>query len=80
VRYGMNEKITITECPTCGSSKITNVKKDWIGSYNGRKYMVPSLEYYECPNCNEKIYDKNAMKRIQEKSPAFKKHPPKKAA
>lgn len=76
----MDEKFTINECPTCGSEKIKKVRKNWSGEYKGQRYLVPSLEYYECPDCDEKIYDRYAMRRIQEKSPAIKKRHRSKAA
>jgi len=34
-------------------------------------YNVPRLEYHECPECGEKVYDRQAMQRIQEQSPAY---------
>lgn len=68
----MESNFTIDECPSCGSIKIKKVKKNWSGEFEGKKYHVPSLVYYECPNCDEKIYDRNAMRRIQEKSPSIK--------
>lgn len=76
----MNEKIEINECPVCGSKKINKVRKNWSGEYKGQKYFVKTLEYYECPECDEKIYDRYAMQRIQEKSPAMKKRHASKAA
>jgi predicted RNA-binding Zn-ribbon protein involved in translation (DUF1610 family) len=67
----MTSKFTIDECPTCGSKKIRKVKKNWTGEVHGKKYDVPSLEYYECPVCHEKVYEREAMGRIQEKSPSL---------
>lgn len=67
----MKTPLIIKICPTCGSNKIKRMNKDWIGTYKEKAYNVPSLQYFECPNCGEKIYDKEAMLRIQEKSPAM---------
>ena len=61
----------ITVCPTCGSTKIEKVCRDWSGRFKGRPYTVPSLEFYACPACGEKVYDREAMRKIQEHSPAF---------
>lgn len=63
------EKITI--CPTCGSDKIHTVKKDQIREVNGQKYVVPDLEYQECPVCGEEIYSPDAVRKIETYSPAF---------
>ncbi len=60
--------------------KFKKSEKKWKGDYKGQKYVVPSLEYYICPDCNEKIYDRNAMQKIQEKSPAMKIRKKRKAA
>jgi len=65
--------IQITICPSCGSDKITKVRKDWIGNFKGRTYSVPSLEFHECPDCGERIYDRLAMRKIEASSPAFDK-------
>jgi len=63
----------ITTCPSCGSKKIKKVKKNWKGELQGQKYTVPGLEYHECPNCGEKVYDREAMRKIESHSPAFAK-------
>ena len=63
--------MTITVCPSCGSRQIKKVKKDWIGEFQGETYTVPALEFYDCPDCGEKIYDRHAMRAIEAYSPAF---------
>jgi len=63
--------LQITVCPSCGSTEIEKVCRDWSGEYAGRPYTVPSLEFYECSACGEKIYDRQAMRKIQQYSPAF---------
>jgi YgiT-type zinc finger domain-containing protein len=63
--------IKITVCPNCGSEKLKKVCQDWTGNYRGQTYIVPELEYYECPNCGEKLYDRAAMRKIEAYSPAF---------
>ncbi len=65
--------IKITICPTCGSDKIRKVQRDWTDEFQGQSYTVPALEFYECPNCGERIYDREAMRRIEACSPAFAK-------
>jgi hypothetical protein len=34
---------------------------------------VPNLEFEECPNCGERLYDHDAMRKIEEHSPAYAK-------
>ncbi len=63
--------IQITVCPSCDSTEIRTVRQDWTGKFQGRLYTVPSLEFYECPDCGERIYDREAMRRIEAHSPAF---------
>jgi YgiT-type zinc finger domain-containing protein len=76
----MEKELNITECPTCGSNKIKKVKENWSSESEGKKYSIPLLEYYKCPNCGEKVYGKEAMRRIQENSPGIKNKMRKKAA
>jgi hypothetical protein len=37
-------------------------------------YTVENLEFYECPDCKERVYDREAMRAIEANSPAFAKH------
>jgi YgiT-type zinc finger domain-containing protein len=67
----MSEKLTIKICPTCGSGRIQRVKKDLSRKYQDELYLVPEVEYYECPDCGEKVFDAAAMRKIQESSPAY---------
>ena len=69
----MNKSLKINICPTCGSEKIKKVRRNLMGRFAGRSYAVPSLEFYECPDCGEKVYDREAMRKIEATSPAFKK-------
>jgi YgiT-type zinc finger domain-containing protein len=67
--------LKITTCPSCGSSKIKKVRRNWIGGFKGKKYAVPNLQYYECPACRD------AMREIEAHSPAFERaHPKRKSA
>jgi len=70
--------LKITKCPSCGSSKIRRIRRDWSDEYQGIAYVVPDLEYYECPQCDERVYDQNAMRKIESHSPAFKRTRPQK--
>jgi YgiT-type zinc finger domain-containing protein len=73
--------IKITSCPSCNSDKIQKVRKNWTGQFKGQTYTVPNLEYYECPDCGEKVYDREAMRKIETYSPAYERtHVKKKTA
>ena len=63
----------ITECPTCGSKRIKWVRRNWTDSFKDKLYVVPNLEFYECPDCGERIYDRDAMRKIEAHSPAYAK-------
>jgi YgiT-type zinc finger domain-containing protein len=63
--------LKITTCPSCGSNKIKKVRRSWTGTFKDRTYRVPSLQYYECPDCGERVYDRDAMREIEAHSPAF---------
>ena len=66
-------QLQITVCPNCGSDKIRKVKRDWIDQIQEQAYIVPNLEFYECPTCGEKLYDREAMRTIEAYSPLFRK-------
>lgn len=63
--------IKITTCPTCGSRKIKRVRKTVAREFEGKSYTVPDLEFYECPNCGEELYDRPAFQKIVLHSPAY---------
>ena len=65
--------IQITICPSCGTDKIKRVQRDCTREFQGQTYTVPNLEFYECAYCGEKIYDREAMRKIEAHSPAFAK-------
>ena len=62
----------IKTCPTCGSSRIKRVRRTITRTSRGRTYTVPTLEFYECPNCGEQVFSPEAIRAIQARSPAFK--------
>lgn len=63
----------LTKCPTCGGKRIKKVSRDWEGVYHGKKYIVPNLTWYICPDCKEQVYDPEAMRKIERHSPVFQK-------
>lgn len=72
--------IKITICPTCGSDKIKKARRNWTNKAQSKTYTVPNLEYYECPDCGEKVYDRKAMQKIEAHSPVFAKKKERKVA
>lgn len=69
----MDRILKIKVCPTCGSQEIKKVRKDVTNMFAGQSYTIPLLEFYECPGCGEKVYDRDAMQKIESISPAFNK-------
>jgi YgiT-type zinc finger domain-containing protein len=61
----------ITKCPSCGGGKVKKVRRDFRGTFHGETYIVPSLDFYECPDCGENVFDREAMRKIEAHSPAF---------
>ena len=61
----------ITFCPSCGSKKLKKVRRNLVEDYQGQRYTVPKLEFHQCPDCGEKIYGPETMRRIEAVSPAF---------
>ncbi len=69
----MKSIFQIETCPTCGSAKIQRVVRDVTRGYKGKSYTAPSVEFYDCPDCGEKVYDHEAMLKIEAHSPAYRK-------
>lgn len=66
-------KLQITECPSCASPRIKHVRKNLRRTWKGHAYVVPNLEHWQCPDCGEHVYDRDAMQRIEAHSPAYAK-------
>ena len=64
--------IRITRCPSCGSPRIKRVRRNVTRQYRGKAYTVPGLSFEECPDCGEKLYSPEAMRKIEAVSPAYK--------
>jgi YgiT-type zinc finger domain-containing protein len=69
----MSEKLQIKTCPTCGSEKIKRVVRDVVRKYKDQSYSVPAVEFFECPTCGVKVYDREAIQKIEAYSPAYHK-------
>ncbi len=62
----------IYHCPTCGSDKIKKVRGAVSREFEGEFYTVPDVTYYACPECGERVYDGDAVDKMQAVSPAFR--------
>jgi YgiT-type zinc finger domain-containing protein len=65
--------LKITRCPTCESPRIKRVRKNLRRTWKGQAYVVPNLEFEECPDCGERLFDHPAMQKIEAHSPAYAK-------
>jgi YgiT-type zinc finger domain-containing protein len=61
-------RLKLTVCPTCGSKNIKKVRKTVTGTRHGKRYSAPDVEFYECPECGERVYDPLAIKQIEKHS------------
>jgi YgiT-type zinc finger domain-containing protein len=56
------------------------VKRSLVRVFRGRRYEVPDLEFYECPDCGERLFDRAASRMIEQHSPAFARNVRRKSA
>jgi YgiT-type zinc finger domain-containing protein len=70
----------IKTCPTCSSRRIRRVREDVSGEWMGRRFVARDIEFYECPVCGERIYDPDAMRKIQRSYSTRKNVPRRKAS
>jgi YgiT-type zinc finger domain-containing protein len=49
----------------CGSTRIRRVRRDVKGNYKGKPYIAKSVEFEECPACGERLYDLEAMRKLE---------------
>lgn len=63
----------ITICPTCGSRRLKAVRRTITRRFESEIYTVPNLAFHECPGCGERLYNRDAMRKIEAHSPAYAK-------
>ena len=63
-------RIKLTFCPNCYSKNLKKVRRTVSGTRLGKPYSVPGVEFYECPDCGEQIFDPVAMRQIEQRSHA----------
>ncbi len=56
--------LKLTICPTCGSGRVRRVRGTVSGKVRGRRYRAEGVSFYACPDCSERIYDREAMGAI----------------
>ncbi len=76
----MSGRLQIAECPSCGSGRIERTVRDVVRRHEGQEYVVPAVALHECPDCGEKVYDREAMLKIEAYSPAYNKEKAKSSA
>jgi len=69
-------RLKLNVCPNCGNKNLKKVHKTVTGTRNGKRYSAPNVDYYECPDCGERIYDPAAIRQIEEHSHVPLKHKP----
>ena len=74
-------RLKLNVCPNCGNKNLKNVRQTVTGTRQGKRYSAPSVEFYECPDCGERIYDPVAVQQIEQHSHvAVKRRPARKIA
>ena len=63
-------RIKLSVCPNCSSKNLKKVRKTVSGTRQGKRYSVPAVEFYECPDCGERVYDPAAIRQIEQRSQA----------
>lgn len=61
-------KLKLNVCPNCGNKNLKKVRKTVSGTRQGKRYSAPAVEFYECSECGERIYDPAAIRRIEQHS------------
>ena len=58
-------KLKITKCPICASKRIHRVRRDIKGTFKGKPYLAKSVDFEECPACGERLFDLEAMRKLE---------------
>jgi len=59
-------RLKLTFCLNCYSKNLKKVRRTVSGTRQGKRYSVPGVEFYECPDCGERIYDPVAVRQIEQ--------------
>jgi len=60
-------RLKLTVCPNCGKN-LKKVRKAVTGTREGKRYSAPAVEFYECADCGERVYDSTAIRQIEHNS------------
>jgi YgiT-type zinc finger domain-containing protein len=69
-------RLKLTVCPNCGNKNLKKVRRTVTGTRQGKRYSAPQVEFYECPDCGERIYDPVAIRQVEGHSHIPVKHKP----
>ena len=69
---GVLTMLQIRTCPTCGSKGIHHVRRAVMRTVRGKSYRVPGVVLHECPDCGEKLYGREAMRKLESYRPKLK--------
>ena len=53
-----------TACPLCESPSIRKKKGAYKFDIHGEALLTPVIQYWECPNCDEAFFDREANRKI----------------
>ena len=67
-------RLKLTVCPNCGNKNLQKVRKAVTGTRQGKRYSAPAVEFYECPDCGERVYDPAAIRQLEQHSQVSSKH------
>jgi len=75
LHFLLEEVVAVRSFPATTGRKLgrrlEKIRRDWDGDFEGKRYAIRDLEYYECPACGELVFDREAMRKIEARSPAF---------
>jgi YgiT-type zinc finger domain-containing protein len=55
-----------TVCPLCESPSIRKKRGVYKFNIHGESLSTPVIQYWECPNCGEVFFDREANRKIDE--------------
>ena len=68
--------LKLSICPNCGNKNLKKVRKAVTGVRQGKPYSAAAVDFYECPDCGERIYDPAAIRQIEHQSQVRTRHRP----
>ena len=56
----------LKKCPLCDSMNVKKVTKTVERMIRGELLRIPSVTYWACPNCDEKIFPPQATEKMRD--------------